>query len=114
MGRTKEEEPAFAGPRPLSLVGMAVGGRGMFVGLLTMFVSRGCVLLALYVLAEIVMVGRLMVMMRGGVVVRGRLVVRLACRMLRCLCHSLAFLQESDSSQAAAPTIVGWRLPSLS
>jgi hypothetical protein len=46
-----------------------------------MFVSRGCVHLGLVVLAEIVMVGRLMVMMRGGMMVSGRLVVMLARRM---------------------------------
>jgi hypothetical protein len=39
----------------------------MLVGELAMFVSRRCVLLGVVVLAEIVMVGRLMVMMRGGV-----------------------------------------------
>jgi hypothetical protein len=55
----------------------------MFVGELAMFVSGGCVLLRIFMLAEIVMMGRLMVMMRGGVVVSGRLVVRLTGRMLR-------------------------------
>jgi hypothetical protein len=52
-----------------------------------MFESRSCVLLRLFVLAEIVMMSRLMVMMRGGVVVSGRLVVMLTRRMLRCLWH---------------------------
>jgi hypothetical protein len=60
-----------------------VGSRGMFVGQLAMFVSRGCVRLRIFMLAEIVMMGRLMVMMRGGVVVRGRLVVMLTGRMPR-------------------------------
>jgi len=55
----------------------------MFVGEFAMFVSRGCVLLRVFVLAEIVMMGRLMVMMRGGVVVSGRLMVMLTRRMLR-------------------------------
>lgn len=45
--------------------------------------SRGRMLLGLFVLTEIVMMGGLMVMMRGGVVVSGRLVVRLTRRMLR-------------------------------
>ncbi len=45
--------------------------------------SRGCMLLGIFVLTEIVMMGGLMVMMRGGVVVSGRLVVRLTRRMLR-------------------------------
>ena len=48
-----------------------------------MFMSRGRVLLRVVVLAEIVMMGRLMVMMRGGVVVSGRLMVMLTRRMLR-------------------------------
>jgi len=39
------------------------------------------------VLAEIVMMGRLMVMMRGSVVVSGRLMVMLTRRMLQYLCH---------------------------
>jgi len=54
----------------------------MLVGELAMFESRDCVLLGVVVLAEIVMVGRLMVMMRSGVMVSGRLVVMLARRML--------------------------------
>ena len=68
---------------PSSFLRMTVGSRGMFVGELTMFVGRGCVLLRVFVLAEIVMMGRLMVMMRGGVVVSGRLMVMLTRRMLR-------------------------------
>jgi hypothetical protein len=66
---------------------MTVGSSGMFMGKLAMFESRSCVLLRLFVLAEIVMMGRLMVMMRGGVVVSGRMVVMLTRWMLWCLCH---------------------------
>jgi hypothetical protein len=66
---------------------MTVGSRGMFVGKFAMFESRSCVLLRLLVLAVFVMMGRLMVMMRGSVVVSGRLMVMLMRRMLRCLCH---------------------------
>jgi hypothetical protein len=66
---------------------MTVGSSGMFMGKLAMFESRSCVLLRLFVLAEIVMMGRLMVMMRGGVVVSGRLVVMFTRRMLWSLCH---------------------------
>ena len=66
---------------------MTVGSRGVSVGKLAMVESRSCVLLRLLVLAEFVMMGRLMVMMRGGVVVSGRLMVMLTRRMLRCLCH---------------------------
>jgi hypothetical protein len=62
---------------------MAVGCRGVFVTGLAMFVSCSCVLLGVFVLAEIVMMRRLMVMMCGGVVVSGRLMVMLASRMLR-------------------------------
>ena len=62
---------------------MTVGCRGEFVTGLAMFVSRGCVLLGVFVLAEIVMMRRLMVMMCGGVVVSGRLMVMLTSRMLR-------------------------------
>jgi hypothetical protein len=70
-------------PLPSSFLRMTVGSRGMFVGELAMFMSRGRVLLRVVVLAEIVMMGRLMVMMRGGVVVSGRLMVMLTRRMLR-------------------------------
>ena len=66
-----------------SFVRMFVGSRGMFVGKLAMFESSSGVLLCLFVLAEIVMMGRLMVVMRGGVVVSGGLVVMLTRRMLR-------------------------------
>ena len=66
---------------------MTVGSRSMFVRELAMFDGRSCMLLRLFVLAEIVMMGRLMVMMRGGVVVSGRLVMMLTRRMLRWLCH---------------------------
>ena len=56
------------------------------MGKLRMFESRSCVLLCLFVLAEIVIVGRVMVMMRGGVVVSRCAVVMLTRGMLR-LCH---------------------------
>jgi hypothetical protein len=55
----------------------------MFVSELAMFVSRGCVFLRLFVLAKIVVMGRLMMMMRGGVMVSGRQVMMLTRRMLR-------------------------------
>jgi hypothetical protein len=66
---------------------MIVGSRGMFVGKLAMFESRSRVLLRLFVLAEFVMMGRLMVMMRCSVVMTGRLMVMLTGRMLKCLCY---------------------------
>jgi hypothetical protein len=65
---------------------MFVGGRGVLVGLLTMFVRRHGVLLRLLVLAEIMMMSGLVVMMGGGVVLSGGLMMMLARRMLR-LCH---------------------------
>jgi hypothetical protein len=48
---------------------MTVGSRRMFVGELAMFVSRSCVLLRRFVLAEIVKTSRLEMMMRSGLVV---------------------------------------------
>jgi hypothetical protein len=55
----------------------------MFVSELAMFESRGCVFLRLFVLAKIVVMGRLMMMVCGGVMVSGRLVMMLTRRMLR-------------------------------
>jgi hypothetical protein len=68
---------------PSSFMRMTVSSGGMFVSELAMFVSRGCVLLRLFVLAKIVVMGRLMMMMRGGVMVSGRQVMMLTRRMLR-------------------------------
>jgi hypothetical protein len=62
---------------------MFVGGRGVLVSLLTVLVSRFGVLLRLFVLAEIVMMGGLMMMMGRGVVMCGGLMMMLAGRMLR-------------------------------
>ena len=56
----------------------------MSISKLAMFESRDRVLLCLFVLAEIMMMGRLMVMMRGGMVVSGGVVVMLTRWMLRC------------------------------
>jgi hypothetical protein len=61
---------------------MFVGCGGVLMCVLAVLVGRFGVLLRLFVLAEIVMMGRLMVMMRGGVMVSGRLVVMLTRRML--------------------------------
>jgi hypothetical protein len=66
-----------------SFMRMSVGARGMFVSEFAMFVSRSCVLLSFFVLAERVVVLGLMMMMRGGVVVSGCLVMMLTRRMLR-------------------------------
>ncbi len=66
---------------------MGVGGRRMLVGKLAMFVSRSRVFLCLFVFAELVVMGRLKVMMRGGMVVSGGFEVMLTRRMFWCLCH---------------------------
>ncbi len=58
-----------------------MGGRGVGVGELAVFMSRGCVLLGVVVLAHVVVVGRLMVVMRGGLMVGGCLMVRVCRRM---------------------------------
>jgi hypothetical protein len=76
-----------------------VGSCRVFMTELAMFLSRGCVLLGVVMLAEIVMMGRLMMMMGGGVMVSGRLVMRLTCQMLRWLCHFLvSFLRVAVGS----------------
>jgi hypothetical protein len=53
--------------------------------------------LGVFVLADIVKVGRLVVMMRGGVMVSGRLVVMLTCRMLRTVPLWYSFLENETS-----------------
>ena len=60
---------------------MIVGGGRIFVSEFAMFMSRGCMLLGLVVLAEIVVMGRLMMMVRSSVMVSGGLVVMLTRRM---------------------------------
>jgi hypothetical protein len=67
----------------------------MLMGKLAMFFGCGGVLLRLFVFAELVMMGRLMMMMCGGVVVSGGSVVMLARWMLRGLGHLLVLLPES-------------------
>jgi hypothetical protein len=62
---------------------MFVGGRAVLVSLLAVLVSHFGVFLRLFVLAKIVVMGRLMMMMCGGVMVAGRLVMMLTRRMLR-------------------------------
>jgi hypothetical protein len=55
-----------------------VRGSGMLMSKLAMFLSGGGVLLRLFVFAEVVKMGRLMMMVRGGVVVSGGGLVMLA------------------------------------
>src|SRR5208282_3466941 len=78
-----------------------VGGRGLLVGLLAMFVRRHGVLLRFLVLAEIVMMSGLVVMMGGGVVMGGGLMMMLARRMLR-LCHGIVPPNRSWKNMPAA------------
>jgi hypothetical protein len=70
---------------------MFASGRGVLVSLLAMFVSRVGMLFRVFVLAEVVMMGGLMMMMRGSVMISGGLMMMLTGRMLRGLCHG-AFL----------------------
>lgn len=60
-----------------------MGSCSVLVSKLVMLKSCNCMLLCLFMLAEIVMMGGLMVMMRGRVVVGGGVVVMLTCRVLR-------------------------------
>ena len=62
---------------------MTVGSRGMFVGLLAVLVRRSGVLFGFFMLAELVVMLRLMMMMRCGVVVRGRRMMMFSRWMLR-------------------------------
>jgi len=52
------------------------------MGGFTVLVSRGGMLLGVFMLTDIVKMGRLKVMMRSGLMVSGRLEVMLARRML--------------------------------
>jgi hypothetical protein len=59
----------------------------MLVGKLAVLLSCRCVLLGLFMLADRVMVLRLMMVMRGRMMVSSRMVMVLARWMFRCLCH---------------------------
>jgi hypothetical protein len=67
-----------------------MGIRGMFVSKLAMLMSRSCMLLGFVVLAECVVMLGLMVMMRRGVMVSGRLMMMLMRWMLRHLNFSFS------------------------
>jgi hypothetical protein len=66
---------------------MFVSGRGVLVSLLAMFVSCFGMLRRVFVLAEVMVMGGLMMMMRGSVVMSGSLMMMLTGRMFRGLCH---------------------------
>jgi hypothetical protein len=55
--------------------------RGMLVGKLAVFFGRRGVILRVFVFAELIMMGRLMMVVCGGVVVSGGGLVMLARRM---------------------------------
>jgi hypothetical protein len=72
----------------------SVGGAGVLVGKLAMFVSCSGVLLGFFVLAErMVMLGLIMVV-RSGMVMSSCREMMLARGMLWCLCH--LYLTPSD------------------
>jgi hypothetical protein len=81
----------------------------MFMRQLAVLMSRSSVLLGIFVLAECVVMLGLMMMMRRGVVVSGRLMMMLTRWMFRRLCH-LNFLllnrhlpsATSDTSESSA------------
>ena len=83
-----------------------MGGRRVLVCLLAMFVSRFGVLFRLFVLAKIMMMGGLMMMVRGRVVMSGCLMMMLTGRMLWGLCHGV-FLQPvlEDGCPVVADTL---------
>ena len=83
---------------------MFVGGRRMLMGELAMVFGRGGVLLRLFVFAEFVKMGCLMMVMRGGVVVRGGGVVILARRMLGRFRHDFGLLPESVLPVSTKPS----------
>jgi hypothetical protein len=64
-----------------SLVRVLVSRRGMLVGKLAVFFGRRGVILRVFVFAELIMMGRLMMVVCGGVVVSGGGLVMLARRM---------------------------------
>jgi hypothetical protein len=51
---------------------MSVGGRGMFVSKVAVLMSRSCVLLGFFVLAERMVMLSLMMMVSGSVMMSGR------------------------------------------
>ncbi len=62
---------------------MAAGGRAVLVAVLAMFDNGSGVFLRLFVLTEIVMMGRpMMMMMRRGGMMSGRMIMVLTRRML--------------------------------
>src|SRR5271165_1253533 len=90
-----------------SLLGMLVRSRRVLVRMLAMLVSRIGVLLGLLVLAQIVMVGGLMMVMGGGVVMSGGLMMMLTGRMLWGLCHGVIPPNRSENGRRLPLTNMG-------
>ena len=74
-------------PVPSLFLRMAVSRIALVVSFFTMFVSRRRMLLRLVVVPLMVMMGRLVVVMRSGVVVSSRLGVMILRRMLSWMSH---------------------------
>ena len=81
-----------------------VSVRRMFVGKLAVLFSCRGVLLGLFMLADRVMVLRLMMVMRGRMMVSSCVVMVLTRWMLRCLCH-LDALCTSGGPLYASPGV---------
>jgi hypothetical protein len=75
----------------------------MFVGVLTVVVSRHSMFLALFMLAVVMVVGRLMVMMSRSVMMSGSLTVMLDGRVLRLFCHVPVLLERFRKRRRIAP-----------
>jgi hypothetical protein len=72
------------------------------MALLAMFVSGVGVLLRLFVFAEIMMMGGLVMMMRRCMVLSGSLVMVLTGRMLRGLCHGAVPPNQHSKKEVVA------------
>jgi hypothetical protein len=75
----------------------------MSVGVLTVVVSRRSVFLALFMLAVVMVVGRLMMMMSRSVMMSGSLTVMLDGRVLGLFCHVLVLLERFRKRRRIAP-----------
>jgi hypothetical protein len=84
-----------------------VRGCCVLVSLFAMFVGRFGVLLRLFVLAKIMMMGSLVMMMRGRVVVSGGLMMMLTGRMLWGLCHGAIPPNQSLKTDAGCSLSMG-------
>jgi hypothetical protein len=75
---------------------MLVGGLAVSIRILTMVVGRRGVLLRLFMVAVIVVMGRLAVVMGRRFMLRSRIVMMLAGRVLLFLCHEEFLLQTRN------------------